>query len=345
MAVFPGPTNAYIPSHDATNKLVIDFARNPNKFPVNKYTQVIPVKQMTGYYLEMTVEEAGRVLHSDLRNFLWPDGMPAPEGLNGLESFVYKPFRTQRYAFPVLFGNLTTEQASWDVLAQHASIKARQAMTARTQKAITALTTTSNYSASHVKTVSSISGVSGPWDQSTTVRQDIKRSLEAACEQILDSTLAAIDLNDLILVISSGLAAKLAVTQEIVDYIKASPEALAMVKGEIPGAMYGLPDKLYGVPLVVEATRKVTSKKGATRAVSAILPDATPFIAARPGGITGVEDAPNFSTCTCFALEEMTVETLTDTPNRRTAARVVENYAYNVVAPASGVLFQGAVSS
>lgn len=343
-AVYPGPTNVYVPSHDASNKMVIDFARNVKKFPVNKYTQVVPVKQMTGFYLEMTVEEAGRILQSDLRNFVWYDGQPAPEGAEGLESFEYKQFRTTRYNYAMTLGDLTVDQASWNILAQQLSVKSRQAMTARTQLAVTALTTTGNYSSDHVIDVTAISGATGNWAQSTTARQDIKRSVQTGAEKILDDTLAAIELDDLVIVINSSLAAQISRSQELVDYIKGSPEALAQVKGELPGdnALYGLPNKLYGFPIVVETTRKVSTKKGATTARSSVMPTATPFMAARPGGLVGVADAPNFSTCVCFALEEMSVETLKDTNNRRTLGRVVENVAYKVVAPSSGVLFTAA---
>ncbi len=324
--------------------MTVDFARNINKFAVNKYTQVVPVEKVAGYYLEMTVEEAGRLLYSDLRNFVWYDGQAAPEGNEGTESFEYKPFETTRYNYPFLLGDLTISQATWNILAQHSSIKSRQAMTGRTQLAITTITDATNYPADHVLDVPTISGNMGNWPDSTTARQDIKRSLNTASEKILDDTLAAIELDDLIVVISSELAARISESQEIVDYIKGSPEALAQIKGELPGenSMYGLPNKLYGFPIVVEKTRKVTSRKGATAVRAPVLASPTPFMVARPGGLVGVADAPNFSTCVCFAEEEMTVETQREANNRRTTGRVVENLVYKVVAPASGVLFLNA---
>ena len=340
-AVYPGPQNVFVRAHEHSNKMVIDFARNIKKFAVNKYTQVVPTEKVAGYYLEMTIEEAGRIIASDLRNFMWFDGAPAPEGVDGRESFEYKPFSTIRYAYPFFLGDLTIDQASWNILDQHSSIHSRQAMTARTQLAITQLTTTSLYAASHRLDVTAITGNTGNWAQSTTARQDIKRSLTYSAEIILDDTLAAVELDDLVVVINSALAADLAQTQEIVDYIKGSPEALAQVKGELPGenAMYGLPNKLYGFPIIVEKTRKVTTKKGATRAASQILPKATPFMVARPGALVGVADAPNFSTCCIFAHEEMTVETLRGAPNRRTMGRVVENLVATMTAPVSGIIF------
>ncbi|HEV3342602.1 MAG TPA: hypothetical protein VG125_19675 [Pirellulales bacterium] len=340
-AQYPGYLNVFIRDHDASNKMVIDYARNIKKFAVTQYTQLVPVKKVAGYYQEMTIEEAGRILYSDGRNFVWYDGQPAPEGNDGTESHNFKPFECIRYAPTFNLGDLTIDQASWNILAQHASIKARQAMTLRTQLAITVLTTSANYPTGHFSDISAISGNSGNWAQSTTARQDIKRSFETAAEQILDDTLAAVELDDLMVVISSNAAAMLTQTQEIVDYIKGSPDALAQVRGELPNGnvMYGLPAKLYGFPIVVEKTRKVTSRKGATRAVSPVLAKTTAFMCSRPGGMVGVADAPNFSTCVIFSFEEMTVETLREPNNRRTVGRVVENFVPKLVAGASGYLF------
>lgn len=342
--VMPSASNVFVKSHDATNKMVIDFARNVKDFAVNQYCQVVPVKAIAGYYLKISVEEAGRILDADLNNFSWPDGAESPEGNEALEYFAFEQYKAIRRAFPFTLGDLTIDQASWNITAQHASIKARQAMTARTQLVVNKMTTSGNYDSSHVLDVTAISGNTGNWSASTAARQDIKRSIHTAAELILDDTLTGLDLADLQIVISSALAAELVRTQEIVDYIKGSPESLAQIRGELPGknVMYGLPDKLYGFNLVVEATRKVTSKKGATRAVSQVLAKGTPFMCARPGSLVGVADAPNFSTCVLFEQESMTVETLKDTRNRRTLGRVVDTVAAEMTAPASGVLFTNA---
>lgn len=344
-AVQPGAYNVVVKSHEASGKLVVDFARNISKFAVNQYVQIVPAKAITGYYLEFTVEEAARILHSDLRNFVWYDGDPAPTGQGDSESFQFKEFRCTRRAFPVPLGDMTIENASWNILAQHSSIKARQAMVARTQLAITAATTSGNYASSHVLNATAISGASGNWAQSTTARQDIKRSIETAVELILDDTLNAVEMADLCLVISGELAKDMSLSQEITDYIKGSPEAYAQIRGELPsrnGGAYGLPDTLYGVKLVVENTRKVTSKKGATTARSQVLAKGTPFICSRPGGLESVADSPSFSTLSIFAQEEMTVETLPDPINRRKLLRVVDTIDAKVTAPAAGVLFTNA---
>lgn len=339
-AVFPSATNVFVRSHEATNKLVIDFARNIKKFAVNRYVQIVPVTKVAGYYLEMTVEEAGRIISSDLANFLWPDGQPRPEGNDNKESFNYKPYEVFRYTFSTTLGKMTIDQADWNIVAQYASIRARQAMTARTQSAINALTTTSNYDSSHVMDVTAIGGNGGTWEASTTARQDIQRSLETAFEKIKDDTLDSVQPEDMVLVVSSGLAAKMSRCQEIVDYIKGSPEALSQIRGDGQNAIYRLPNKLYGFEVVVESTRKVTSLKGAATVVKAPVLDSTKaLLLARPGSLVADEAGPNFSTCCIFAYEEMDTETLDDRNNRRTLVSVSDTYATKLVAPASGVLF------
>jgi len=347
VAVAPGAANVFVADHQASGKLVVDFSRNPQKFAINRYTQTVPVDKVTGYYLEMTVEEAGRILNTDLAEFDWPDGTDAPEDVDGTESHEFKAFLCQRRKFGARLGDLTVDQASWDIVAKHAAIKAQQAMTARTQKAIDLLVTAANYASDHTSAVSSITGNTGKWPASTTARQDIRRSLNHAAKQILLDTLSAVDPEDLMVVMSPGCAKEISESQEIVDYIKGSPAAWASINGDLAdqnrNVGFGLPPSLYGYEVVVEKTSKVTSRKGATKVSSFVLADATPFMCSRPGGLEGLAGAPSFATCTGFMQEEMTAQTKNDPDNRLTRVRVVENYDYILTAPVSGFLFTAAV--
>jgi len=346
-AQLPGPQNVFIRDHEASNRLTVNYARNIADFPVNKYTQVHKVEKIAGYYLRFGVKEAGRLIESDLSNFVWYDGQPRPQSNEGTEEFEWFPFECVRYSPDFTLGYLTIEQASWDILEQHLNIKARQCMTGRTQQAITALTTSGNYDATHVLNVATgITGNSGRWDQSTTARQDIRRSLNYAVRLIMQDSLNAVGAKDLQLVIGPGLASALSETQEIVDYIKSSPQALAMVRGDIEGGHieFGLPGTLYGIPLVVEDTYKVTSRKGGTEARSAILANSYGLLVARPGALVSNTGGPNFSTCMGFFQEEMTVETLDDVPNRRKTGAVTDTYVYEITAPATGVCFTNCAS-
>lgn len=346
-AVFPGgATNTYVPSTEATNNMVVDFSRNPRSFKINEYLQIVPVTKDVGYYTSMTIEEAGRILNTSIKDHLWADGEDAPSDKGQTESFEFLAYQTKRYFFGFRIGQKAAAQASWDILAQHGRIKAQQAMTARTQQAITLLSTGGNWPTGHTSAVSSISGVTGKWDVSTTARKDIKRSIDYAIDTIQKSTLGGIELEDFRLVISPGGARKIAVSQEIVDHIKGSPDALAEVKGALgPNAAFGLPSRLYGINVVVENAVKVTSRKGATKATSYVLADTTPFIVARPGGLVAPADsnaAPRFSTACMFAYEEMTVESKYDQDNRVNKGRIVDDYAMVMTAGISGFLFTAA---
>ena len=42
-ATFPGGSNTYVPSHEATNNLVVDFSRNPSSFSLAKWAQIVPM--------------------------------------------------------------------------------------------------------------------------------------------------------------------------------------------------------------------------------------------------------------------------------------------------------------
>jgi hypothetical protein len=343
---FPGGYNTFVKSHEATNHLKIDFSRNVNSFPLNKYMQLLPVKKSTGYYLKLTVEEAGRILNpTTLSDFIWHDGEPRPERVEGQESFQWLEYRTTRYDFGFQLGDKSIDQASWDLLETHSRIKAQQAMTARTQAAINALTTSGNYDSTHVSAVASVSGNTGTWAQSTTQRQDIRRSILSAASIIKKDVLGVTKTGDLILVMGPDTAIAISECQEIIDHVKHSPQALGQIKGDLPGhnAEWNLPDHLYGVQIVVEDTVKTTTNKGATTSKGYVLGSGTAVLVSRPGDLVSPGEGPSFSTAMIFAYEEMTVETLRQVDHRRVSGHVVDDYAVVVTAPATGFLFTSAV--
>ena len=63
----------------------------------------------------------------------------------------------------------------------------------------------------------------------------------------------------------------------------------------------------------------------------------------RPGDLVAPGSGPSFSTCMIFAYEEMTVETLRDTRNRRVEGHVVDDFSVVVTAPATGFLLTSVV--
>ena len=341
-AIYPSPTNVAVPNLEATNRLIVDFARNIHEFPVLRYTQIVPVKSTTGLYLQMTVEEAGRILSSDLSDFVWPDGQDAPIGLDETESFQFETFRAERYLFRAAIGDRTRENAQWDIINQHSSIKARQAMTARTQLAAARIFSTTAYPSSHVIDVNATFGAK--WNAATTANFVIRKSLNTAVQKVIDDTLGAVKASDLCLVISDTVAKAIAESQEFADYLKGSPDALGVLRYQfkddstLPNA-FGLPKRLYGLEVVVDDTRKVTSKRKATApTISPVLPANMAAVVARVGALEAPYSPVAFSTCCFFMKQEMGVETLYDQPNKRTLVRVIEEYDCKLVAPATGVL-------
>lgn len=341
--------NTFVPNAEASGRLRIDFSRNVKDFALNRYAQIVPAKKTYGYYLNCTVEEAGRIINSDLAEFSWPDGADAPEDHDGTESFDWRDFRCERFKYGFRMGFQASDQADWDINDQHMNIKAQQAMTGRTLKAVTTLLTTGNYDSTHTSDIfgGSISGTSGKWDASTTARQDIKRSLNHAANLIMKDTLAAVNPEQLHLVLSPTLAIQMSQCQEIVDHIKGSPDALAQIRGDLPGknVLFGLPDHLYGFPVEVEKTVRVSSRKGATRSADYVFTSTKAALISRVGGLEGKYGGPSFSTLTVFVYDkdDMTVETRRDEDNRVTKGRIVDNFVAKLTAPVSGFLFTNCI--
>jgi len=337
-AAYPGANNTYVPSHEASGGLITGFSRNPKKFKLNQYMKLVPVKQGQGYYLQITAEEAARVVNSNLADYVWHDGQEAPMGSDNTESFNFVRFLTTRYNYSFNLGQKSIDQATWPILSVHAGFMAQKAMTARTISVVTQLTTTGNWSGN---TATATSLGNGGWDVSGPTDKFIRRTFNNVSEKILQATLGVVQRTDLICVINPHDARLMAETEEIRDYLKQSTFALAEVRGDVESqnGEWGLPNSLWGVKLVVEDAVKITSRKGAaTKTISYCLPSGNAIFLARPGSLLGMEGIPEFSTAQLFVYEEMSVETMTDVNNRRTVGRVVDDFTSVVAAPASGYL-------
>lgn len=345
-ATYPGGSNTFIPSTEATNNLVVDFSRNPSEFALNQWTKYTPVDKNVFRWVEMTVEMAGRVLNTNGSDMAWGDGAEAPLGQGNTESFEFKTEQTKRYVSPYALGELAEEQAQWDILAQHGRIHAQRSMTLIEVLAINVAQTVANWPSANTGVVTGLDGgaITGAWNASTTARKDIKRSFDYAADIIRQGTLGAVKPSELMVVMSPGCARQISVTQEIVDHIKGSPAAKEeLVKGLGPNTQYGLPSTLYGYPIVIDDTVRVTSRKGATKATAYAMDDAKPFMCSKVGELDGIEGSPDFSTFQTFWKEEMTVESKHDRDSRRHLGRVVNDVKTVLTASASGFLFQGAI--
>ncbi len=330
-----GGLNTYVPSTNAlaTGALQVEFTRAVNTFPITKYAQIVPVNQMTGYYLRLNSDDNVRV--TDVNEFSWPLGNDRPVGKMNEHDFV--SFSCARYAYPFYIPNETVKQAAWDVVAQHARAKAQLAMTARSMRTATALPTSATFNAvgNYYATGTAISG--GAWNASTG--NNIQKGIQTALQRISLTTGGAVRAEyDVMMVISPTVANLLAQTTEVREYVKNYPAALPFLQGSDVFAKYGLPPSLFGVQVVVDDSVKVSTRKGAASTTRSFVYGNSAVFVSRPGGLVGVEGSTSFSTVQIFAFEDMTVENWDDPKDRRIEGRVIDNSTSEVVAPVSGYL-------
>ena len=331
-----GQSNTYVKNHEATGRMIVGFSRNPDDFMLNKYIQVRKVSKDSGYYLQIDQYNASRIANGNIDDYVWTDGKNAPVlNDNGLE-FRYLDYRTVRRSFAQQLGNKSLEQADWTIDTAQADQLAQKAMTVRTVQAHQALALSGSWDAAHRKDVTTISGA-GQWSSATSANTFIKKTINAAVKQIMLATNSKVRRKNLNLVLNPTTAMLIASTQEIVDHIKQSPFAYSQIKNdESQWSEYGLPDKLYGLPIIVEDATINTAPKGVTQNQGFVMADAIAYILARPGTIVAPTSGPSYSTATLFAYEEMTVETMKDQNNRLTNQRVVDDIVTVLTAPSAG---------
>jgi hypothetical protein len=335
MAAYPGGApNTHVASYDASNSIQIEFSRNPNDFAINQYCEIVPVDKSVDLYLKIDTDMASR-LSDDGAEFVWADGDDAPTGEDGRANFNFQKFGTERRAFSFSLGSKAVDEADWDVVASHARIAAQRAMTRRTQKAVSILTDASLYDTANKGTATAVGG--GKWDVGTNDAPYIQRGLQAGVIAVEIATGGVVSIDQLALVINPRLATLMAKTDEIRNYVKGSPDALSTLQGR--NKAYGLPEYLYGVKLVIEKTVRNSGKKGGTQSKDYVLGATSAALVGAPKQLVGSYGVPSFSTITIFERENMTVETITDTWNRKVRGRVTDDIDVQATAPAAAFLF------
>lgn len=346
-AGYPSGTNTYVPNHAASQSLVVGFSRNPKTFPLPQYVQYVRAGNNVGLYLVWTSQQAARILTADDAEHVWADGDAAPQGANNLESMQWQGFRTVRRAYPFILGRMAVEQASFPLIAAEASVGAQQCMTARTMLVHTALTN-ATWGTNTAAVKNGILGASEGWDTGSdgigsNQGANIKKSLNYGSIVVHQATLGVVQPWMLTLVINPNTARRMAESTEIQDYIKQSPFALAQLRGDVPSqnGKWGLPDVLYGHPVSVEDTVRISSNPQATTtSMGYVMPNDTGYLLARQGELEGLWGSRSYSTVQVFFFhDEMTVYTKYDVDNERYQGRVIQDLDAKVVSVQSGFRF------
>lgn len=334
---YPSQSNVFLPSFEASGKLLVDYSRKPSDFQVMSYLQMQKVSKPTGKYLVVKPDQSGRIPTATLNEWRWPDGQDGMAHNDNWKEFQFAPFNCDRYKFDWALGNMTIDFADFDLIAMLSAMAAQQCMTARTVAAASILNDSSQFGSTATATVAG----GGKWNVSGQTDRFIAKGLQYAGQQIQKATLSAVGPKDLHLIVNPVLAGQMANSGEIAQYLAQSPFAWGRVTGEDAKFLdlWGVPPAYQGIRIVVDDTVKATSGKGATLASSYVLSDSQAALVARPGALVAPEGAPSFSSITLFIEEEMTVEVMRDTNNRRTVGRVVENWDMLMTAPASAYLF------
>lgn len=346
---YPSGTNTFIPTMngEATAGLVVNFSRNPKDFKLPRWASYTPVKRWQGYYLRMNIDQCARVLDIKGNRNIWPRGNDAPQLTWNTEAFAWQSFMTERYAYGFVIPDDAEQQGDFSPTTQNNAVEAQRAMTQRTQIAVTAAITTGNYDASHVDTATNWGG--GYLNAGTAANPIFKRALETAYRRVHLDTRGTVKPGDMVVVMDPATAHLISQSEEIHSYLKESPFALAQLKGDTPGQNdnWGLPPMYAGFRIEIEDSVKVSTPQNQTFGQDGtyIWPWDTVAMLARPGGLIAPEGATSFSTVHVFLKEDMSVEQFQDPINRRTTARIVDDFGIGVVAPVSGVLITAALET
>lgn len=339
---FPGGFNTYIPTLEHSGNLQVAFSRNTNDFPVNKIARITPVTKMRGQYLYFDPLSIARIPGGVTNNLTWAPGTLAPTNFHNNLGFKNEEFTCIRYAPNTTLDNLGIEQAEgWDVVKSHTEMLAQQAMSNRALKVATVLTTSGNYASTHTVASGTASGGGASLLTGTASNPILKKALDAGAQIIQVDTMGRIRYKDLTIVMNPVTAVALSQSAEIHNYLAQSPDALAQIRGLVPGQnkIYGLPDQLYGFRLIVEDTVYNDDNRLASGAAGAyVFPNYKIVLCVREQDLESAEGAASYSAVHLFIKDDMLVESDVNQWNKLTFLRVVDTFDAKFVAPVSAYL-------
>lgn len=341
---FASATSGFIPK--ATGQ-VISYIRDPKKFALNRYCQFIETDATVFAYFIVNRDDAIRTMDEALH--VWADGADRPvQDWNGMRYKVATAETTRRnYSFRIGNKALAMNKDSWAILQQHTGFVMNQALTYRTNRIITALQTASNWTPTNsTATANDLNDGAGRWatasdEPSSPNYNAISKSMLAAAQRINLATNGHVEPDDLVMVLSPGLARVMSNTAELKNYLKYGPFSEKQLDNSANiNARWGLPPNLNGIELIVESTPRVSANYDAAGTAATrtyVKTDTSAIMLSRKGGIDGNFGAPSFSTVQLYWFKDLgTVYAFDDPHHLRTEGHVVDDLAELIPAPESG---------
>jgi len=332
MPTASGGNATYLPKIAAG--LIVNYSRNPKDFLVNELVKLSPVDRQIGRFPKLRAQEAARLLDEDYRR--WSDGGNRPVSDFNKDQWSFVSYETTRWEEAIPLGYLGMDQADFPVLEAQQQSLASRGMLFRAKKFYALLETTAIYPTGHNDTATNFGG--GKWDVATTANNYIQKTLNAVARRIEKSTLGAVKMKDLMLVVSPTIAMQMAEAQEIRETLIQSQWAMPLIAGEAPvNQQYGLPNTLYGMKLRVDPTIEVSTQMNVTGTATAdyLSSATTAYVVSRPGDlVNNAGIATDFASVHCFVYkdEEMLAEVLDDPFNKKKIAALTDNFVMKEVA-------------
>lgn len=242
----------YFPFLD--KNLRIEFARNPRRFALPRYTLMADCKKQLAYYTRIDNEVGLRIVGGSLYAAAWPDGSPRPDGQANKVRSDFQPIRLYRHSHNFPHGAMAVGQADYSVMQTNSYLMAMRAMTLRTLWAKSRL----DAGCSSATFSAAIGGGGTKIGAGTVANPVFFIALQYAYGIINLATGGVVQMEHLCVVIPPVVAQALAASAEMNDFVARSSVAKDILLGGFNG-QWGLPETYRGYRLIVDDTATISS--------------------------------------------------------------------------------------
>lgn len=250
--VYPGPTNVH--QNAALTDFATRFELDSNMFISAKLAPIFTVGKRSDIFYKVSKEDVSRV--QDTKRAV---GATANEIQQGFDTDTYT---VSNYAVRDFLPDAMVNNAdeALDMVAGTTRFLTQVLGFAKDRR-VMALLTTGNFASS---------AAVAAWGVSTPALKTIQKDFNVANASIILGNLGA-GMNTFF--INSTTALGVAATQEIQDSVKHNMGVSYVTDGGWPGENYGLPSRLYGSEVVVQAIPTNSAKKGQAKSMAVTFGD------------------------------------------------------------------------